>query len=282
MESNMHQSEDNKFIPMTSVSSGKVREARSDVFYYTNQIVNLVFIGTSDHWVLVDAGMPKSGEEIRLMAEDIFGANTKPSAIILTHGHFDHVGSIVYLIKHWNVRVYAHPTEFPFLTGEQSYPEPDTTVAGGMLAKISSIYPNEPINIKPALQPLPGDNSVPGLPEWKWIHTPGHSPGQVALFRESDKTLISADAIITVKQDSMYKVLVQKKEVCGPPVYLTTDWQAAFDSVKTLEALQPQLIIPGHGTAMEGTELTEGLRRLVNEFAEIAVPDHGKFVGNYK
>ncbi len=64
MESNMHQSEDNKFIPMTSVSSGKVREARSDVFYYTNQIVNLVFIGTSDHWVLVDAGMPKRGKEI--------------------------------------------------------------------------------------------------------------------------------------------------------------------------------------------------------------------------
>ncbi len=75
---------------------------------------------------------------------------------------------------------------------------------------------------------------------------------------------------------------MQKKEVCGPPVYLTTDWQAAFDSVKTLEALQPQLVIPGHGTAMEGTELTEGLRRLINEFAEIAVPDHGKFVGNYK
>ncbi|MBA4139967.1 MAG: MBL fold metallo-hydrolase [Segetibacter sp.] len=282
MESNMHQSEDNKFIPMTSVSSGKVREARSDVFYYTNQIVNVVFIGTPDHWVLVDAGMPKCGEEIRMVAEDIFGANSKPSAIILTHGHFDHVGGIVHLIEHWNVPVYAHPNEFPFLTGEQSYPEPDTTVEGGMLAKISSIYPNEPINIKPALQPLPGDMSVPGLPEWKWVYTPGHSPGQVALFRESDRTLISADAFITVKQDSLYKVLVQKKEVCGPPVYLTTDWPEAFNSVKTLEALRPEIVIPGHGTAMEGAELTEGLRRLVNEFDEIAVPDHGKFVGKEK
>jgi glyoxylase-like metal-dependent hydrolase (beta-lactamase superfamily II) len=282
MESNMHQSEDNKFIPMTSVSSGKVREAMSDVFYYTNQIVNVVFIGTPDHWVLVDAGMPKCGEEIRMVAEDIFGANSKPSAIILTHGHFDHVGGIVHLIEHWNVPVYAHPNEFPFLTGEQSYPEPDTTVEGGMLAKISSIYPNEPINIKPALQPLPGDMSVPGLPEWKWVYTPGHSPGQVALFRESDRTLISADAFITVKQDSLYKVLVQKKEVCGPPVYLTTDWPEAFNSVKTLEALRPEIVIPGHGTAMEGAELTEGLRRLVNEFDEIAVPDHGKFVGKEK
>ncbi|MCW3114053.1 MAG: fold metallo-hydrolase [Segetibacter sp.] len=274
----MHQSEDNKFIPMTSVSSGKVRKAREDVFYYTNQIVNVIFIGTSEGWVLVDAGMPKCGEELRLVAEDIFGANAKPSAIILTHGHFDHVGGIVHLIEHWNVPVYAHPLEFPFLTGQQSYPEPDTSVEGGMLAKISSIYPNEPIDITPALKALPGDGTVPHLEGWKWVHTPGHSPGQVALFRESDATLISADAIITVKQDSMYKVLVQKKEVCGPPVYLTTNWQAAYESVKKLEALNPQIVVPGHGTAMEGAELTEGLRKLVDEFEEGAVPEHGKFV----
>jgi glyoxylase-like metal-dependent hydrolase (beta-lactamase superfamily II) len=75
-------------------------------------------------------------------------------------------------------------------------------------------------------------------------------------------------------------VLVQKKEVCGPPVYLTTDWQAAFDSVKKLHALQPQLVVPGHGSAMEGEELTEGLKKLVDDFEEVAVPDHGKFVHN--
>jgi glyoxylase-like metal-dependent hydrolase (beta-lactamase superfamily II) len=278
MESNMHQSEDNKFIPMTSVSSGKLRKARSDVFYYTNQIVNVIFIGSSEHWVLVDAGMPKCGDEIRLVAEDIFGPGSKPAAIILTHGHFDHVGGIVHLIQQWNVPVYAHPLEFPFLTGEQSYPEPDTSVEGGMLAKISAIYPNEPIDIKPALQPLPGDMSVPELEGWQAVHVPGHSPGQVALFRQSDRTLISADAFITVKQDSMYKVLVQKKEVCGPPVYLTTDWPEARNSVQKLEALQPEIVIPGHGTAMEGTELTEGLHKLVVDFDKVAIPDHGKFV----
>jgi glyoxylase-like metal-dependent hydrolase (beta-lactamase superfamily II) len=274
----MHQSKDDKFIPMTSVSSGKLREARHDVAYYTNQIVNVIFIGTPDHWVLVDAGMPKSGEEIRLVAEDRFGAGSKPAAIILTHGHFDHVGGIVHLIEQWNVPVYAHPLEFPFLTGQQNYPEPDVTVEGGMLAKISAIYPNEPVDIQPVLKPLPDDYTVPELPGWKWFHVPGHSPGQVALFRENDRTLISADAFITVKQDSMYKVLVQKKEVCGPPVYLTTDWQAAWNSVKKLYNLQPELVVPGHGSAMEGKELTKGLKTLVEDFEEVAIPDHGKFV----
>jgi len=279
----MEQSKDNKVIPMTSVNSGKTRQIAPDVHYYTNQIVNLVFIGSpGGEWVLVDAGMPKSGREIIDAAEELYGVGKAPQAIILTHGHFDHVGSIVDLILEWNVPVYAHPMEFPFLNGSQAYPEPDTSVEGGMLAKISKYYPNEPVDIHEALQALPPDGSIPFLPGWQWVHVPGHSPGQIALFRESDRLLISADAIVTVKQDSMYRVLIQKEEVCGPPVYLTTDWDTAYESVQRLVALNPQKLIPGHGTAMEGEELREGLQRLVKEWNDVAVPDHGKWVRDGK
>lgn len=276
----MQQSKDSHIIPMTSVHSGDLRAARTDVTYYTDQIVNVVFIGPANHpgWVLVDAGMPGKGEAILSAARSLYGQHP-PAAIILTHGHFDHVGSIVGLLKEWgNIPVYAHPLEEPFLTGQQAYPEPDTSVEGGMLAKISSIYPHEPIDIREVLQTLPPDGSVPGLPDWRWIHVPGHSPGQIALFRDSDRTLISADAVITVRQDSMYKVLLQTKEVNGPPRYLTTDWPAAEASVRALEALNPLVMIPGHGTAMEGLDLAEGLRNLLVNWEEMAVPDHGKFV----
>lgn len=275
----MEQSKDNKAIPMTSVDSGKLREVTPDVAYYTNQIVNLVMIGKpGGNWVLVDAGMPMSGKEIIKVAEERYGIGNGPSAIILTHGHFDHVGSIVDLILQWRVPVYAHTAEVPFLTGAQAYPEPDTSVEGGMLAKISSLYPNEPINIKEALQTLPSGGAVPNLPDWEWIPVPGHSPGQVALFRKSDGILISADAFITVQQDSMYKVLVQKKEVCGPPVYLTTDWDGAYESVQRLASLIPEVVIPGHGTAMQGEALRNGLNDLLRNWKEKAVPDHGRWV----
>lgn len=278
MDTNMHESEDNKFIPMTSFSSGTGKEVRKDVYYYTNQIVNIVMVGDASRWVLIDAGMPKSGTEIRSVAEKRFGKGSKPAAIILTHGHFDHVGGLVELIKEWKVPVYAHPLEFPYLIGQLSYPEPDTTVEGGVLAKISSIYPHEPINIQGAVQPLPADGHAPLMMGWRWLHTPGHSPGHVSLFRESDSTLISGDAFITVKQDTFYKVLVQKTEIQGPPRYLTTDWQVAWDSVKKLEALKPQLAVTGHGSAMEGEELSAGLQKLVQEFDKIAIPDHGRYV----
>src|SRR5690606_39095246 len=89
----MEQSKDNKIIPMTSIDSGKLREVTPDVAYYTNQIVNLVMIGNpGGNWVLVDAGMPKCDSEIIEVAEQRFGKNNPPTAIVLTHGHFDHVG----------------------------------------------------------------------------------------------------------------------------------------------------------------------------------------------
>ncbi|MER2031113.1 MAG: MBL fold metallo-hydrolase, partial [Solibacillus sp.] len=79
-------------------------------------------------FVLVDAGMLNSANEIISVAEKRFGPNCTPKAIILTHGHFDHVGAIIELIEYWNVPVYAHSLELPYLTGQQNYPEPDPTV----------------------------------------------------------------------------------------------------------------------------------------------------------
>src|SRR5699024_9254891 len=143
----------------------------------------------------------------------------------------DHVGALVDLLAHWDVPVYAHKLELPFLTGEESYPDPDWTVEGGAIAKMSPYFPNEPIDISGHIAALPEDNSVPFLVDFVWIHTPGHSPGQVALFRKRDRTLIAADTFVTVKQEYLYKVMTQQQEISGPPRYLTTDWKAARDSV---------------------------------------------------
>lgn len=279
MENEMHESGDKKFIPMTSLTSGTEDEAAKDVSYYTDQIVNVGFIGYPEgDWFLIDAGLPYSADDIQSVAAGRFGEGRKPKAIILTHGHFDHVGGLVELVRKWKVPVYAHRMELPYLTGKKSYPTPDGSVEGGLLAKISPMYPNEPIDLGDAVHALPEDQSIPGLSEWKWIHTPGHSPGHVSFFRDKDSLLFSGDAFITVKQDSFYNVLMQTAEINGPPNYLTTDWKAAFDSVKKLAALKPDKVVPGHGVMMQGEDLKKGLKNLVDHFNEMTVPDHGKFV----
>ncbi|MFB3161361.1 MBL fold metallo-hydrolase [Neobacillus sp. 179-J 1A1 HS] len=284
MDQELSYGSDYKFIPATSIGSGIGIEVLPDIYSHTIQIVNVCVVGnpTTKNFVLVDAGMPESANEIISVTEERFGANSRPQAIILTHGHFDHVGAIIELVKHWDVPVYAHELELPFLTGKKSYPEPDPTVEGGLVAKMSPMFPNEPINLGNHIQKLPSDGSVPHLSGFRWIHTPGHSPGHVSFFRDEDRSLIAGDAFITVKQDSLYKVLTQEMEVNGPPRYLTTDWQAAWESVKTLEALKPSVAVTGHGMPLSGELLANGLKKLVNEFEQIAIPDYGKYVNKNK
>ncbi|MCB5933420.1 MBL fold metallo-hydrolase [Caldibacillus thermoamylovorans] len=273
-----NQTMDGKFIPMTSLTNGLVQQVAEGVFSYTIQIVNIAMVRTSNDFVLIDTGMPESEKKIFEIVEEIFGENAKPEAIILTHGHFDHVGSIEKLLTQWDVPVYAHPLEIPYLTGQKNYPDPDGTVEGGLVAKISPMFPNEGVHLGNHVKPLQDNGELPHLSEWKWIHTPGHSDGHISLFREKDRTLIAGDAFITVKQDSLAKVLVQEREVNGPPRYLTTDWQLAKKSVEKLAALHPRVAVTGHGLPMEGEDLEQGLTKLVNEFDTIAVPDYGKFV----
>jgi glyoxylase-like metal-dependent hydrolase (beta-lactamase superfamily II) len=280
MDTNMSYGSDYKYIPATSIGSGMGIEILPDVFCYTVQIVNICLVGHPDtkEFVLVDAGMPDSAQKIISVTEERFGVNSRPKAIILTHGHFDHVGAIIDLVKYWQIPVYAHELELPFLTGKKSYPEPDPTVEGGMIAKLSPIFPNEPINLGSQVGILPSNGNVPYMPEFRWIHTPGHTPGHISLFREKDGALLVGDAFVTVKHESLYKVFTQEQEISGPPRYFTPDWEQAFQSVKKLEALRPSVAVTGHGLPMAGELLTDSLKRLVQEFDEIAIPDYGRYI----
>jgi glyoxylase-like metal-dependent hydrolase (beta-lactamase superfamily II) len=203
-----------------------------------------------------------SAGKIKHWAEDHFGKGAQPQAIILTHGHFDHVGAAKDLLDEWNVPVYAHPAEMPYLTGHEKYPPPDAGVGGGLMAAMSPIYPRTSANLSGKVQPLPPDGSLPTLPGWRWLHTPGHAPGHISLFREEYRVLLPGDAFCTTKQESFLAVAKQKPELHGPPAYYTPDWDAAKRSVEMLAELRPQTIAPSHGL----------------NFDHIALPDHGKYV----
>ena len=240
--------------------------------------VNLYLWSSPASWVLIDAGLQGSAGTIIDTARERFGADAAPQAIILTHGHFDHVGAFPELCEHWDVPVYAHRLELPHLTGQADYPPPDPTVGGGAMALLSIAYPNRAINLGARVRPLPDDGSVPHLPGWRWLHTPGHTAGHVSLFRDDDRCLIAGDAFVTTKQESLYAVVTQDPEVHGPPAYFTPDWANARRSVERLAALRPAIAATGHGPPLGGPELNDGLERLVREFERIAVPDRSRYV----
>ena len=255
----------------------KAERVAPDVFRLRTMMVNLYFVrdSASGEWVLVDTGMPGFTGRIRREAERLFG--TRPRAIVLTHGHMDHVGAVRQLADAWGVPVYAHPLELPYLTGRSKYPPPDPTV-GGTQSWVSPLLSRGPIDLGSRVHMLPQGGAVPGLARWQWLLTCGHSPGHVSLFRESDRTLIAGDAVVTTRQESMLSAMFEVPTfVSRPPAYFTPDWQSARRSVETLAALEPDVLVTGHGRPMRGATMRRQLRDLADRFEQY-MPSSGRYV----
>lgn len=242
--------------------------------------VYLVHNPGDNSWVLVDAGLNTTASKIKRVAEHLFWPEHAPRAIILTHAHFDHVGSLRSLAEEWDVDIYAHSLEEPYLTGVSSYPPPDPSVGGGMMSYMSCLYPKGPIDVSDRLKILPPDGAIPFMKGWTYIHTPGHAPGHISLYRSSDGVLLAGDAFVTTCQESMLAVMTQKKILSGPPKYFTYNWTSAESSVKKLADLDIQVAATGHGKPMDGTELVRELSNLVKNFRDVAVPSHGRYVND--
>jgi glyoxylase-like metal-dependent hydrolase (beta-lactamase superfamily II) len=232
-------------------------------------------------WTLVDTGLPFSAGLIRSWSERRFGR--PPSAIVLTHGHFDHVSGAAELAKHWNVPVYAHPLEFPYLTGEREYPAPNTG-AGGLMSVLSPMYPRGPVDLRGWLRPLPtgpgaegpGAEDLSPAEGWEIIPTPGHTPGHISLFRPTDMVLMVGDAFCTTKPESFFDAAItQAPELHGPPAYFTADPQQAARSIRMLANLHPRIIAPGHGRPLAGMQLEQMLPQFAADYSGERAPDFG-------
>ena len=240
-------------------------------------IENVYFVGAPGRpWALVDAGAPGMAGRIQAAARARYGDSARPEAILLTHGHTDHAGSAQALSDTWNVPLYAHPLELPYVTGKSNYPPKDPTV-GGAMAMLSRVFPMNVVNLGDRVLPLPEGGVVPGLPDWEWRFTPGHSPGHVSYFRPEDGTLLVGDAFATVNLDSLPALVTKKPELSRPPAPFTCDWTAAGLSVKLLASLSPVTLGCGHGRPLAGPNIAPDLDQFAADFTP---PAHGRYVGS--
>ena len=238
-------------------------------------LVNAYLVGApGGPWVLADTGLPLSAALVRRAAAKRYGDGARPEGIVLTHGHFDHAGAALDLAGGWDVPIYAHPLELPYLTGKSDYPPQDPTM-GGAIAQLARLFPRSGHDFGDRVRPLPEDGSVPGIQNWRWVHTPGHTPGHVSLLRETDRVLLAGDALATMDMDSWVSQLTRKREFHRPPAPFTPDWEAARSSVEALADLEPSVVAAGHGLPVEGPHVAEELRGFAGRFSP---PGTGRYV----
>jgi glyoxylase-like metal-dependent hydrolase (beta-lactamase superfamily II) len=245
-----------------------------DVGWLPISFVNVYFLGRAGGaWVLVDAGLPGWANQIIDAAEARYGAGVPPEAIVLTHGHFDHAGSALALAEYWDVPIYAHRLELPYLTGKSAYPPPDPTV-GGAMAFLSRFMPSSARNLSPRIRELQ-PNEVPGAPGWEWLATPGHSPGHISLFRPSDRVLVAGDALATMNMDSWTGLVTGRRSLARAGTPFNTDWEATRLSVREVANLKPNVVGCGHGIPRCDANLPQRMERFAKNFR---APRRGRYV----
>ncbi len=243
---------------------------RSNIFNF----VNAYFVRNSDgDFVLVDAGVKPALTQLKTDAMEL---GRPPIAIVLTHGHLDHAGSAKELARAWNVPVYAHRLEKPFLRGVDFYPPPDPTV-GGALARVARLLPPQKLDLSDALEIFPDDGKLDVLKGWRIIETPGHSPGHVSLWHEDDRVLIAGDALCTADMDSLVGMATLKPTQFargGSP--FVPDWNEMKHSLGKLADLEPATVAAGHGIPMTSGDVPQ---QLCDFFHDFTPPAHGRYVG---
>jgi glyoxylase-like metal-dependent hydrolase (beta-lactamase superfamily II) len=214
---------------------------------------NVYLVGSESGWTLIDAGWASSAETIKTAAEAVFGPDARPAAILLTHIHPDHSGSAGALARSWQVPVYVGAEELPMAAGkylaQYAMPLDRWLVAPAMrlLPSRTRTRIEAENSITDVVQPLDRQAGVPGLADWQWVPTPGHTPGHIAYLRGGDGVLIAGDAALTVDLNSLGGVLFGRQRVAGPPRYTTWDWPAAKRSIRALADLEPRVLLPGNG-----------------------------------
>ena len=222
------------------------------IHHFDTDPFNWYVIEEGGRLTLVDAGFPG---HYRVFAEGIRSLGRSISdveAVIVTHAHADHMGFASRVATEANAPIFMHKDDI--LHAERVLQLPWFGLLSnawrpfmaGMLSRaiMNGVFSSARI---PAAKPF-GDGAeldVPGKP--RVIHVPGHTPGEVALYFQSKRVLLSGDSIVT---RDLYTGSLGKPQVPRPA--LNADDKVARASLDRLLDLGQIMILPGHGRPWQG------------------------------
>jgi glyoxylase-like metal-dependent hydrolase (beta-lactamase superfamily II) len=177
--------------------------------------------------VLIDAGTKGAHGRLRKALN-----GTRPSAHAITHAHADHQGSSAALCDDFGIELWAGEADADAMaSGDLSDRAPSNLITRWQLRHWAG--PAHPV----ARRLREGDR-VGGFAV---LETPGHSPGHVAFWRESDRTLVAGDVLFGRHP------LTGRPGLHEPPRMFTLDPALNRESIRRLAALDPAVACFGHG-----------------------------------
>jgi glyoxylase-like metal-dependent hydrolase (beta-lactamase superfamily II) len=191
---------------------------------------------------LVDTGTQRDRP---LVMEALAALKLDPAncqSVLLTHGHCDHAGNAAYFAEEHGATYYAHGDEQQFLETSRTYGPRDVRglgMQGWIFAVGEVLYPVWRRRLDVLLHE--GDVVATPVGAWRVLHTPGHTPGHVCYFRESDGVLISGDALLTIVP------FLRIEALAVPTFYFNSDTRQARRSTRRLGELATSILLPGHG-----------------------------------
>ncbi len=227
-----------------------------------NGMVN-VYLMTDDTGVtLIDAGIPGLWPE--LVAElDALGRSVEDiRGVILTHADSDHIGFAERLRSEYGVTIYVHADDAAQARGEIKVKNPSwgRVRPGPLLSFLWYAGRRGGLSVTSIEEVTTvGDGDIldlPGTP--RIIHTPGHSPGSIAIHSAPVQALFVGDAMTT------RHVLTG---VEGPqPAPFTHDPKTALASLDRWRGVDARWVLPGHGHPWDG-----GVEEVVSRIQEAAL-----------
>lgn len=232
-----------------------VLEVASRVYFVEASHTNFVLIVEGDEITVVDSGYPEDRALVETSVREIGRSLGDVTSVLLTHAHADHIGSAERLRRDLDVPVRCHTEEAAQARGEieQRISVHDVLVRLWhprvlfFLLNVVAKGGLNPTHLTEVTTFADGSQlDVPGRPAV--VHTPGHTSGHVGFHLPDRGALISGDALITVD--------VWDRSDRGPQVIrypFNHDHDQAVDSLKRFEALEAEVVIPGHGRPFHGS-----------------------------
>jgi glyoxylase-like metal-dependent hydrolase (beta-lactamase superfamily II) len=241
----------------------RAEQVADGVYRLRDGLVNCYLLEEDGAITVVDAGWRRSWPKLQ-EAVAALGSNASVKAVILTHGHPDHLGSAEKARRSWNIPVLAHHDEIGRVKGQAKGASPFTLVPGllpwlwrpsafGFVLHAAAHGFMTPEWVSEVTGFEDGaELDVPGRP--KVVFTPGHTEAHCSFYLQGQRVLISGDALVTLD------VLTREQGPRLLPKPLNVDNALARTTLDKLRPMNASLILPGHGEPYNGS-----LESAVNE-----------------